>query len=291
MNGTYRHILSALRRDYDEGEARAMAFLLLEDAFGIGRTEVYADKVRDFTPNEAERLEDMLTRLYAGEPVQYVVGRARFCGHFFAVTPATLIPRPETEELVGLVLAEVAATTDGTKAAVPALLDVGTGSGCIAISLKLALPRVHVGAWDISSEALDVARENAAALGAEVDFAQRDMTKAPSRLLRKGELEGGFVVSNPPYVMARERAEMAHHVVDYEPQAALFVPDDDALRYFKALARLARYGRAAAVFCEINAALGAETAKVFVRAGYGDVSILRDDWGRERFVRARGFSG
>lgn len=283
MNGTYRHILSALRRDYDEGEARAMAFLLLEDAFGIGRTEVYADKVRDFTPNEAARLEDMLARLHEGEPAQYVVGRARFCGRYFSVTPATLIPRPETEELVGLVLAD--ATTPPRT-----LLDVGTGSGCIAISLKLARPEADVEAWDISGAALDVARQNALALGADVDFAQRDMTKAPSQLLQQGELEGGFVVSNPPYVMEREGAEMAHHVMDYEPHEALFVPDDDALRYYRALARLGSYGRATAIYCEINAVLGKETAQTFRAAGYADVSVLRDDWGRERFVRARGFS-
>lgn len=281
MNSIYRITLTALQRDMSEGEARAMAFLILEDAFGIRRIDVYADKVKDFSPNEAARLQNILERVHRGEPVQYVLGRALFCGRYFRVTPATLIPRPETEELVALVV-------DDAKAAAPAgILDVGTGTGCIAVSLKLALPSVPVAAWDISRTALTVAEENAQTLGAAVDFAERDITKAPPQLIAEGGLSGEVVVSNPPYVMEKEKADMERHVLDWEPATALFVPDDDALRFYRSLAAVARYGRAAGVYCEINAALGQETMDVFRAAGYADVSLVQDGCGRDRFVRAR----
>lgn len=282
MNSIYRTTLAALQRDLPEGEARAMAFLILEDAFGIRRIDVYADKVTEFSPNDAARLQNILDRVHHGEPVQYALGRALFCGRYFRVTPATLIPRPETEELVRLVV------DDMKESAPTGILDVGTGTGCIAVSLKLALPTVPVMAWDISEAALQIAEENARTLGADVAFSLQDITKAPPRLVAEEGLRGKVIVSNPPYVMEKEKCGMERHVLDYEPATALFVPDDDALRFYHALAAVARYGMADAVYCEINAALGPETMEVFRAAGYEDVSLVQDGYGRDRFVRARG---
>lgn len=284
MNSIYRFTLSALLRDYAEGEARAMAFLILEDAFGIRRTDIYADKVTEFSSNEGQRLHNILERIHRGEPVQYAVGRARFLGRYFRVTPATLIPRPETEELVELFL------RDNPAPRRTGILDVGTGTGCIAVSLKLARPYASVMGVDISSGALAVAQENARTLGADVTFVEQDITKAPRRLFGSEGLEDIFIVSNPPYVMEKERAEMERHVLDYEPDTALFVPDSDPLRFYRALAAWGTFAKAAGVYCEINAALGEATAQLFRAAGYRETELIQDSFGRDRFVRARGFS-
>ena len=159
MPNIYHNMLQRLRNIYDEDEARAVAFLVLEDAFGVSRTDVYADKVKDFSPQESVLLENIVQRLLNGEPIQYILGRARFCGRDFRVTPHTLIPRPETEELVGIIEHRFQPAS---------ILDVGTGSGCIAVSLKLSFPDAYVEAWDISSEALAVAQDNARSLDAKV---------------------------------------------------------------------------------------------------------------------------
>lgn len=274
------HTLSTLWRRlvprYDEREARAIVRVVLDDAFGLRPVDVYAGKVREFSADERQRLARILERLEAGEPVQYALGTARFAGRAFEVTPAVLIPRPETEELVAWVAAD--GLVPGSR-----LLDGGTGSGCIAITLALDVPGTEVVAWDVSPEALAVARRNAARLGAAVNFVQADLLSPPV-------VTRGFdvVVSNPPYVREAERDAMAAHVVDREPALALFVPDDDALRFYHALARLGRQclrpqGR---VYVELNEALGEETADVFRRAGYTAVELRRDQFGRSRMLRA-----
>ena len=274
------HTLSTLWRRlvprYDEREARAIVRVVLDDAFGLRPVDLYAGKVRQFSADERQRLARILERLEAGEPVQYALGTARFAGRAFEVTPAVLIPRPETEELVAWVAAD--GLVPGSR-----LLDGGTGSGCIAITLALDVPGTEVMAWDVSPEALAVARRNAARLGAAVNFVQADLLSPPVATR-------GFdvVVSNPPYVREAERDAMAAHVVDREPALALFVPDDDALRFYHALARLGRQclrpqGR---VYVELNEALGEETADVFRRAGYTAVELRRDQFGRTRMLRA-----
>ncbi len=258
---------------YDAGEARALALLVMDEAFGVGRVDVYAGKVRHFSDEERRRLANISQRLQAGEPVQYVLGGATFRGRRFGVEPGVLIPRPETEELVSLALG----------ARPRSVLDVGTGSGCIAVSLALEAPGCAVEAWDVSPEALAVARRNAAALGADVRFRLRDALAAPPA-------GPGFdlIVSNPPYVCESERAGMEEHVLRHEPHLALFVPDDDALRFYRALARIGRAclhpgGR---LMAELNAALAGDTAQLFAAAGYRDVALHRDAYGRRRFVEA-----
>ena len=177
---------------------------------------------RNFSEEERLRLTNILQRLQEGEPLQYILGTAYFCGLPFHVTPATLIPRPETEELV-----DWAGTTSGN------VLDAGTGSGCIAVAIAHRNPQAQVTAWDLSAEALEVAAQNAAANGVQVRFERHDMlTELPDAQ----SLD--LIVSNPPYVCEREKAEMEEHVLRHEPATALFVPDNDPLRFYKALARI-----------------------------------------------------
>lgn len=258
-----------------------MALMVLEDVFGVSVVDVYADKVRHFSEEEIKRLENISLRLQAGEPLQYVTGRARFDGLLFSVTPATLIPRPETEGLVDLATAFVRqnAMPEGLR-----VLDAGTGSGCIAVALARRCQGLQVEAWDLSVAALEVAADNARRHGVEVDFKCRDM------LLPCGATTSfNLIVSNPPYVRESEKGEMEAHVLDHEPATALFVPDDDALRFYRALARLAvdslRPG--GALMVEANTALTTETAALFETAGLTDVAVSDDCFGLPRFVVAR----
>lgn len=273
----YKRIVSTLSPDYDAREARAVAFLVLEEAFGIGRTDVYAAKEHKFTSTETQTLYSICQRLKAGEPVQYVLGRAQFDGRTFAVSPAVLVPRPETEELVE----RAAAAATATLQAGETILDAGTGSGCIAVSLSLRLPDNPVEAWDISAEALALARENARQNGAEVTFEQRDLL-APAPAGK----HFGMIVSNPPYVRLSERTAMEKRVKEFEPGQALFVPDDDALRFYKALARLSRstLKRGGWLLVEINSALGHQTVKLFEGEGFAKVELHRDSFGHDRIV-------
>lgn len=277
----YDLLRSALASRYDEGETRAIALLVLETAFSLRRVDVYAGKDKQFSAEEHALLNNICTRLRAGEPVQYVLGRADFCGHTFGVTPDVLIPRPETEELVAWAVDEA----KQSKKTPLRILDCGTGSGCIAVSLSLALPEAEVVAVDVSAGALRVARANAEALGARVRFARRD-------LLARWPAEEAFdlIVSNPPYIAEAERAEMEPHVVDHEPTLALFVPDADPLRFYRALAEKAAGGLLApggALLTEVNCAHGPATAALFEQCGLREADVRRDAFGRDRMVGAR----
>lgn len=280
MDALFLQIRNALAARYDGREAHALALLVLEDAFGVGRTDVYADKVRKFSEEETLRLRNILQRLAAAEPVQYVLGRARFDGMELEVTPATLIPRPETEELVEWIASENAGRA-------LRLLDGGTGSGCIAIGLSRRLPLAEVEAWDISEEALAVARRNARAQGADVRFLRRDLLEAaPAGLVFD------VIASNPPYVCEREKAGMEPQVLLHEPHGALFVPDEDPLRFYRAIAALGRQCLApgGSVYVEINQAYGKETAAAFRETGYGEVTVRKDQFGNDRMLKAAGAS-
>lgn len=272
MDRKFTSLRQQLATCYPEREAHAVALRVLEDAFGVSRTDVYADKVRKFSLEEEQRWQHIAERLSAGEPLQYVLGEAEFCGRSFGVAPGVLIPRPETEELVALVGRAVSGRCR--------ILDAGTGSGCIAVSLALALPEAEVQAWDISPEALSVAQGNAERWGAAVDFRLCDMlTATPDERF-------DVVVSNPPYVCERERLDMTPQVLEHEPSLALFVPDDDPLRFYRALAALAcrclNPGGLLAV--EINEAYGVETAALFSHSGLVEVQTVSDVFGKPRFV-------
>ena len=284
MSKLLTEIMGRLSSRYTPGEARAVAFALLEDAFGVGRTDVYADKVRQFSEEEEQRLHAILQRIGEGMPLQYATGVARFDGRLLRVTPATLIPRPETEELVTWA-AECAAAMGPPEDAPHRLLDVGTGSGCIALSLALRLGEAwEVTAWDIDAETLSVARENARSQGASVHFEQADLLAHPLPAE-----PFNLIVSNPPYVCERERAEMEAQVLDYEPARALFVPDNDPLLFYRALVSLAlRALRPAGwLLLEVNRAYAEETAKLLQQAGMHEVEVRCDSFGNPRMVGGR----
>lgn len=274
----YRHYYNRLVPLYGDREARAIADYVLDVRFGLTRADVICGGVERMTADERAELERVFSRLEGGEPVQYVVGETMFCGRTFHVRPGVLIPRPETEELCALV------TSRCKSSACLNILDIGTGSGCIAVTLAADMPQAAVTAWDISSEALGVARENATLNGVGVAFERRDM------------LSGGLpdatwdvIVSNPPYICNKEKKDMCANVLDHEPHTALFVPDDDPLLFYRAIARYAAStltpgGR---LFFEINAAYGRETAGMMRRMGFEDVAVHRDMYGRERIAEGR----
>ena len=277
----FRQIVDTLIPTVEEREARALAFVVLEDAFGLSRTDIYLGKDTAFSEDDTIRLEKILRRLEQGEPVQYVIGTAQFCDLTFRVTPDTLIPRPETEELVGWVASLLPSEAPCS------VLDVGTGTGCIAISLAKQFPRAQVTAWDISEEALAVAQQNAQAYGVTVAFCQKDVLEVVNDAVASmPSSDALYIVSNPPYICERERAEMEAHVLDYEPASALFVPDADPLLFYRALARLGQQLKAAAVLVEINQAYGQETVRMFQSNGYSNVELRRDIYGKDRMIKA-----
>ena len=282
MNTDFLALRSQLSSLYAVGEARAIAFLVFEEAFGVSRTDIYADKVRQFSAEEHKRLLNISKQLSAGVPVQYVLEKSQFFGHTFRVSPDVLIPRPETEELVAWAIDETQhmPIADNTLH----LLDAGTGSGCIAISLKLALPQAHVDAWDISEAALAVARSNAQAMQANVAFQHVDMLQPVSSLQRYH-----IIVSNPPYICQREEAEMEANVTEHEPHTALFVPDTDPLRFYRALCqhatRLLQPG--GCLMVEINRAYGQQTADLFRSYGLSDIMLRKDAFGNDRMLLGR----
>lgn len=277
----FRQIVDTLIPTVEEREARALAFVVLEDAFGLSRTDIYLGKDTAFSEDDTIRLEKILRRLEQGEPVQYVIGTAQFCDLTFRVTPDTLIPRPETEELVGWVASLLSSDAPCS------VLDVGTGTGCIAISLAKQFPRAQVTAWDISEGALAVARQNAQVNGVTVDFRRTDVLEVVNESAASAPSSDAlYIVSNPPYICERERAEMEAHVLDYEPASALFVPDADPLLFYRALARLGQQLNASAVLVEINQAYGQETVRMFQSNGYSNVELRRDIYGKDRMIKA-----
>ena len=258
-------------------EARAIVYALLEDVFGLSKTDVLLGRFEGLSATEKARFKECAARLSQGEPLQYVVGTAPFGDLRFEVTPATLIPRPETLELVEWVVAE-----QQEKPSLR-LLDIGTGSGCIAISLASLLPQATVSAWDISAEALAVARRNAERNGVAVDFKQVDV-------LHVTEAETyDCIVSNPPYICEAEKADMTDSVLLHAPHTALFVPNTDPLRFYRAIAQLAlsNLSPGGTLYFEINRAYGAETCNLLRDLGFCDVELRKDFYGNDRMVRAR----
>ncbi len=276
MSTIFQHFRSQLSVAYPPREANALALLVFEEVLGATRTDIYADKIKQISEEESRQLDNITARLLQHEPVQYVLSTAFFCGHRFAVNGSVLIPRPETEELVALVAEE-------QKGRSIRLLDGGTGSGCIAVSLALALPEAEVEAWDISTEALEVARRNAQANQARVNFRLQNLLEAAP----KG-CQFDCIVSNPPYVRELEKSTMEANVLDYEPRLALFVPDDDPLLFYRALAGLgkATLTPGGVIYAEINEYLGKEIAALFKEHGYCDAEILCDTFGKERMLKA-----
>lgn len=264
--------LQQLQQRYPIGEARALYELIMQRRFDLSRTDILLGKDTTLSADDKAELQIIVNRVAKGEPVQYVLGSEEFCGHEFLVTPDVLIPRPETQQLVQLVQQYV---TFGSS-----VLDVGTGSGCIAITL--ALSGYQVTALDISEEALAIAQKNAERLKAEVKFLKGDifsMDNAPCSMF-----EG--IVSNPPYICEKEAAEMDDNVLLHEPHLALFVPDDDPLLFYRAIAD---YGHqhlenGGWLFFETNRAYCKQVGELLLQKGYKNVKTITDEYGNERYV-------
>lgn len=279
----YRMLVNALTPRVGAGEARAIARLVMDECFGLSQTDLLLGRDSQLSSAEHDRLAQIASRLVAGEPVQYVLGSCTFCGHRLRVTPDVLIPRPETEELVVWVLAggEAVASTGHA----PTIVDLCTGSGAIAIAVAASLPSARVVAADISAPALSIARENAASVGVSVDFMQLDVLDTAAAIAALPQAD--IIVSNPPYVRASEAMTMDANVLEHEPHLALFVPDDDALRFYRAIAQIAggRLTAGGAVYVEINSNLAASTAQLFREHGFGRVELRQDQFGRDRMLR------
>ena len=293
---SYEELRKRLTSVYDEREAQAVARWVLDEAFDLSLTDICCGKVSQLSADDARRLEAMTRRLEQAEPVQYGLGHAPFAGHSFEVSPAVLIPRPETEELVHWAVQSAEAMTNAEAQASAAsqasaetqaspslhILDIGTGSGCIAISVALALPRATVQAWDLSPQALAQARSNAQRLGAQVSFIQQDALQPPQH---HACLD--MVLSNPPYICQREAEAMHRNVLAHEPHMALFVPNDDPLRFYRAITRYAvealRPG--GCVLFEINALYAEATRQMMLDEGLSHIETRLDCFGKERFVK------
>ena len=287
---TYQQLWHQLTPLYAVEEAQAITRLVLETTFGFSLTDLVCGKVSELSADNETKLHEIWQRLEAGEPVQYVLGKADFYGRSFRVAPGVLIPRPETEGLCRLVLDGLPTGTH--------VLDIGTGSGCIAITVALEATQAQVEAWDISEEALRQAHDNALRLDAQVLFRQKDvLAEAREDMLAEARKEEeseevslyDCIVSNPPYIADKERTTMAHNVLDYEPSTALFVPDDDPLRFYRAIAELGlRRLRPGGRLCfEINPLYAEALRSLLVSLGYEAVTILDDDYGKQRFATAR----
>lgn len=259
----------------DPQEVQAMIRVVCEDIFNYDQVDVALRQESELPEFAPEKVADIIARLSRHEPLQYIVGSARFHGHKFKVNPAVLIPRPETEQLVDLIV-------DENPASDLRVLDMGTGSGCIAISLARALKFAQVEALDVSRDALNVARENAAALKAKVRFFESDML-SPQPASRYD-----IIVSNPPYVCWSERDAMDRNVKDYEPAQALFVPDNDPLLFYKAIAPYAAQSLepGGKLYLEINQRFGADVKRLLEQNGLDEVRIIEDSYGNLRFAAA-----
>ena len=353
---TYSEIWHRIATSYDDGEARAIARILIEELFGLSYADIVCGATEQLSADDTLRLDTAVRRIEQGEPLQHVLGYADFCGNRFCVNGSVLIPRPETEWLVneGAKLMDGCIASDETQHKAPhspkRILDIGTGSGCIAISLKLRLGDAYVEAWDISEEALRTAQDNADALKAEVVFRKRDALKAEvvfrKRDALKAEKEGyseeeylqggalvssaptgqamdsinsnegalvssapteqamdsinyseanilaapwDLIVSNPPYICDSERSAMDDNVLLHEPHTALFVPDDDPLRFYRAIARYAllTLNIGGSLLFECNTRYAEATGAMLSDMGFEEVTVSDDCFNLPRFVRGR----
>lgn len=276
----FHTIRAELQSVYDTEEATAIGFLLMQHVFGFNKADVLTGKL--LKDSSQAELTTLLDRLKQHEPVQYVLGETEFYGRRFLVNPFVLVPRPETEELVDWIIRE------NQHLAELRILDIGTGSGCIAISLAASLKRAHVTAIDVSPEALQTARKNAAINQVAVDFVPADVL-ATDWLNLFETIQFDVIVSNPPYVTPAEQPLMRPNVIQFEPHLALFVPDDDPLLFYRRIAEHCRslLKTGGACYVEVNEQYVHPVADVFVAHGLLQVEVKKDLFGKERFVKGK----
>lgn len=280
---TYQQLSRRLAKIYDEGEAKAIARMVYEVRYGLTMSEMLLEGEKELSSKgvRSEELEEIAQRLERKEPVQYVLGEAEFGGRMFHVAPGVLIPRPETAELCQWI-----SLTANCQQPTASILDIGTGSGCIAVTLATEIPEAKVTAWDISAEALNIARKNAQRHHVNVQFEQVDILNGQLSTVNS---QLSIIVSNPPYICRQEAKAMEQNVLDYEPHTALFVPDDDPLLFYRAIAD---YGLTALkedgwLYFEINPLYADELATLLSKMSYHDIEIKKDMFNKLRFVRGR----
>ena len=282
------HFFDALKNIQDEQEIESFFFILTEYLHNLKRVDVALNPNFELSEAAIEKWNSILTELKQEKPIQYITGEAWFYGLQFEVNENTLIPRPETEELVEWIL-----NSPITQHQTPiTILDIGTGSGCIPISLKSNVPQANVSAIDVSEQALEVAKRNAALNKVAINFIQanilevQDLSKLPSSKIHHPS-SYNIIVSNPPYVRNLEKQEIKKNVLDYEPHLALFVEDTDALLFYRKIAQLALKNLSpnGLLFFEINQYLGKETVKLLQNLGFKNIELKKDIYGNDRMVK------
>ena len=302
MTETIAYIRNSLKDIYPPGEAQALVRLIMERVCGLSTHQLLLGKGKELSDTEKFKIKEIVEGLRLYKPIQYLLGIADFYGMEFKVTPDVLIPRPETAELVERIITDY-------QGQAPRILDIGTGSGCIAISLAKHLPKAEVAAVDISPEALAMAEENARMNQVSVSFHELDiLSEGYSSFMQEKqnfhvretkshteETEASLIgnlnciVSNPPYIMYREKATMEANVLENEPHLALFVPDDDPLLFYRAIARFGQRHlvEGGHLYFEINALCGKETVAMLRQENYTEVELIQDLYGKDRIVKAK----
>jgi release factor glutamine methyltransferase len=284
MQNAYQFYLEKLQIIYNLEEAKAIANNVFEEVMLVKPHQIKILNI-DLSEEEETNLMDILERLLTHEPIQYILGNAWFYGNKFSVTPDVLIPRSETEELVDLVIEKIKENYKNENANFQ-LIDIGTGSGCIAISLKLALPQWQVFGLDKSKNALAIAKQNAKSLNADVQFIEDDILN-----IIQVETTQFFdvIVSNPPYILEQEQHAMSKNVLNFEPQEALFVANDSPLIFYEAIANYAMQylKKDGFLFFEINQVFGAETLKMLADKGFLEIALLKDINQNDRMIICR----
>lgn len=276
MHETLKHIKDSLSDLYSPGEASSISRMIIEKISGLSYPMLVGNKNNKITPEQVQRIDELIVRLKKNEPIQYVLGEAEFYGLNFMVDKNVLIPRPETEELVELIINENKGQAGLN------ILDIGTGSGCIAIALKKYLPDCNITAWDVSGEALVVACRNAERNSVDINFQQVDVLgEVPAQHF-------DVIVSNPPYILEEEKQNMENNVLGYEPHLALFVPNDRGLLFYERIADIAKTAltKNGRLYFEINSAKGLETLEMLSTKAYNNISLIKDLSGNDRIVKA-----
>ena len=270
----YQNWMRGLKSIYSKEESRSLLIKVLSVRFNWQASELVTQQHTELSDLDLNWLNQVLSRLMANEPIQYILGRVWFCGHEFKASKYALIPRPETEELVRLIV-EMERQTGSKKA-----LDIGTGSGCIALSLAASMNNIYLQAWDISDKAVALARENQKKIGVMVQWRVQDIFQPwPKEWF-------DFIVSNPPYIPMSEKSLIHNNVLQYEPHMALFVSDEDPLNYYRRISDQARHylnpgGR---LYFECHYRYAGEVHQMLQQMGYTEVVTCKDQWSKQRFV-------
>ncbi|HVI45905.1 MAG TPA: peptide chain release factor N(5)-glutamine methyltransferase [Chitinophaga sp.] len=278
IQSAFTYITATISELYDPRESANIAHIVLEHITGMNKLDRLVHKTKILTPDQNTRLKSAVEALQRLEPVQYVTGTEWFYGMELLVNKHVLIPRPETEELVEWIVQDIAARQQ------PHILDIGTGSGCIPLALKKTIPHAQVSAIDVSGEALEVARSNASRLHLDVHFSQVNVLNSQETAFLP---VFDIIVSNPPYITQSEQANMQEQVWGFEPSIALFVPDNDALLFYRHIALLAkdRLSSRGILYFEINEALGQDVVMLLEESGFKEVVLKQDMFGKDRMVK------